>query len=237
VMADRWRIHCHDRMVSFVSHRVFRVFGEALAVAFPTKNPLPSVASSSVPKPKGDSTSDFPLVSGKQPDSLVRRHFFVSLKLLLGLDEATRWSRSSSSVMQGAYPLSILYSPSIHPLFLSSSSFHPLSTLYPSSIHHVFIMYSSCIHPVFILYSSSGHPLVILSSILYPSSIHPLFILYSSSVILSVHLLLILSLSVFLYASWCTGSSHILKSTMSSYCPRKLAPTAQCFPLSLPCIL
>jgi hypothetical protein len=163
VMADRWRIHCHDRMVSFVSHRVFRV---SLAVAFLTNNPLPSVASSSVPKPKGDSTSDFPLVSGKQPDSLVRRHFFVSLKLLLGLDEATRWSRSSSSVMQGAYHLSLLDSPSMHPLFLSSPSRHPLSTLYPSSIHHVFIMYSSCIHPVFFMYSSSGHPLVTLSSIL-----------------------------------------------------------------------
>jgi hypothetical protein len=176
VMADRWRFQCHGCMVSFVSHRVFRVFGEALAVAFLTKNPLPSVASSSVPKPKGDSTSDFPLVSGKQPDSLVR-HFFVSLKLLLGLGEATRWSRSSSSVMQGAYPLSILHSPSIHPLFLSSSSLHPVSTLYPSSIHHVFIMYSSCIHPVFILWSSSGHPLFNSLSILYPSSIHSVLIL------------------------------------------------------------
>jgi hypothetical protein len=173
VMADRWRIHCHDRMVNFVSHRVFRVFGEALAVAFLTKNPLPSVASSSVPKPKGDSTSDFPLVSGKQPDSLVR-HFFVSLKLLLGLGEATRWSRSSSSVMQGAYPLSILYSPSIHPLFLSSSSLHPLSTLYPSSIHHVFIMYSSCIHPLGILWSSSLQSSIHPPSILYSSCIHPL---------------------------------------------------------------
>ena len=155
-------------MVSFVSHRVFCVFGEALAVAFLTKNPLPSVASSSVPKPKGDSTSDFPLVSGKQPDSLVR-HFFVSLKLLLGLGEATRWS------WQLVHARCV---SSIHPLFTLYSASLPLFILYPSSIHPLSILYSSCIHHVFILYSSSGHPLVILSSILYPSSIHPLFILY-----------------------------------------------------------
>jgi len=35
--------------------------------------------------------------------------------------------------------------------------------LYSSSIHPLFILYSSSIHPLFILYSSTIHPLFILS--------------------------------------------------------------------------
>jgi hypothetical protein len=96
----------------------------------------------------------------------------------------------------------MLYSSTIHPLFiLYSSSIHPLFTplwvQYYSRmarIHPLFILFLSSMYPLFAPYSSSFYPLWLLYSsfrslilpwcefVLYSCSTYPLFILYSSSI-------------------------------------------------------